>query len=316
MRIVEVPIDKIKRDVNQPRTNFDPATISNMAASIRTEGVINAVEIDRDFVIITGECRVRACKEAGFKTVPCKIMSVNPRTRFRRQVIENIHSPTMTDMDTANALDKLLKDFFVPTVGTLNSKKNRGAVEDKGYQALAKLIGKDHRWVGRYFALLESSTAFKRAVKEGIPLSFIDVINAAPKEFKKEIERKVITGEFGTRDGARMVVGAIKARPDKAKELLSKDYSGMQTAKVAQTVYKIVPDFSETPETAALAKAFEPSEEISGAANKLIVLLDKYTIADMGGFNIPRVAMALEVLHKKTIRWMQGLPTKPKLLDN
>jgi ParB family chromosome partitioning protein len=310
MEIKEIPIGKIKRDPKQPRTNFDPAAIAEMAQSILTEGVINPIEVDKSLTIVTGEMRWRASKKAGLKTIPAKIININPDVRFRRQVIENVHHNTMTEMDTAKALKKLLPTVFVDAASTKDGKLNRGAVENKGYKALGVVIGKDPRWVTRYFSFLSASPQFHKAVKKGTSLTYIDVINATPDQFKDRMEEKIIEGEFGTRDGARVVVQALKARPDKAPELLEKDYRDMQTSKIAQEVYKIVPDFSPTPMEDAIDKAFQPSEEITKAALKLKELLEKYPVTDMGPLNIPRVALALAALEREMTRWLLKSPSK------
>ncbi len=91
MKIVNVLLSKIKPDKNQPRQTIDEEHIKEISQSIVTEGVINAIEIDENNVIITGEQRWRAAKLAGLKEVPCKILKITPELRFRRQVIENLH---------------------------------------------------------------------------------------------------------------------------------------------------------------------------------------------------------------------------------
>ena len=73
-KYISIPIDKIRPDKNQPRKSFDEDALKGMAVSIKNEGVINAIEIDEKFIIITGEQRWRAAKIAGLKEVPVKII--------------------------------------------------------------------------------------------------------------------------------------------------------------------------------------------------------------------------------------------------
>ena len=77
MEIIEIEIDKIKPDKDQPRTSMDELELKEMAQSIVTQGVINPIEVDNDMVIITGERRWRAAKIAGLKVVPVKIFNLN-----------------------------------------------------------------------------------------------------------------------------------------------------------------------------------------------------------------------------------------------
>lgn len=117
MRIEEVPISSVKPDPDQPRKEFDDEYIAGLAGSIKTEGLINPIEVDENLVIITGECRYRACLLNELETVQVKINSteMTPLERFRRQLIENLHQSgsrkgtPMSVVDTALALRKFLK---------------------------------------------------------------------------------------------------------------------------------------------------------------------------------------------------------------
>ncbi len=76
-KIISIPIEKIKPDVNQPRQYIDEEDLKGMAQSIVTEGIINPIEVDKNFVIVTGERRWRAAKIAGLKSVRAMIIEVS-----------------------------------------------------------------------------------------------------------------------------------------------------------------------------------------------------------------------------------------------
>ena len=132
MNIIQKNINEIRPDTNQPRKNFPETRIREMAKSILTEGIINPIEVDKDGVIVTGEIRWRSAKEAGLKTVPVKVIDPG-KTRFRRQVVENVHHNTMTTMDTSRALSKLLSH------NKLNAVQN----SDYGEQEVLKLANEN-----------------------------------------------------------------------------------------------------------------------------------------------------------------------------
>jgi ParB family chromosome partitioning protein len=308
MQIKMVPLSKLKRDTNQPRQYFDEEKIKGMAQSIYTEGVINAVEIDKDYKIITGELRVRASKLAGLKEVPCKIISVGINQRFRRQVIENLHNSSMTDWDTAKALQKLL-DGSQATIRS--SKVHKGGLPDKGLRELSRQIGKSLSYILEKLALLNSSLEFQEAVKQNkISGTFLRAINRAPEAYKEQLEKKIIAGDFATRDNALMVVKALKIHPEKSKELLAEQYKDSEPQKISQKITKIIPNFTETPASDALAKAFEPSQEITAASLKLRDLLKKYSVADVGSFNVPRVVLALRSVYAEMENWLKKTAEK------
>jgi len=74
---LEVDLNKIQVNPNQPRTNFDSNEIKNLTISIKDLGVIQPItvrEIDSEnFEIISGERRFRASKLAGLNSIPCYV---------------------------------------------------------------------------------------------------------------------------------------------------------------------------------------------------------------------------------------------------
>src|SRR5262245_26343982 len=70
--VLQVPIESIARDARQPRQHFDPAKLQELAASIRTRGIIHPILLRRDggkYYIIAGERRWRAAQLAGLREV-------------------------------------------------------------------------------------------------------------------------------------------------------------------------------------------------------------------------------------------------------
>jgi len=81
--IQHVALDKIVRNPAQPRTQFDPATITELASSIRERGVLQPVLVRPSggaFQIVAGERRFLAAREAGLETIPA-IVRQSPTAR-------------------------------------------------------------------------------------------------------------------------------------------------------------------------------------------------------------------------------------------
>ena len=110
MEIKEIEINKIKPDKEQPRKDFDKEKLKELAETYKTQGVIQPIEIDENFVIITGERRWRAAKLAGLKKIPCKIVEgLTPEQKLERRIVENIHHEPLTDLEKAEAIKKLME---------------------------------------------------------------------------------------------------------------------------------------------------------------------------------------------------------------
>ena len=113
--VILMDIDKIRADPDQPRTEFSDEDIASTAFTIESQGIINPIEVDENFMIVTGEIRWRAAMKAGLKQVPVVIWKNGSHKRFERQVVENMHQHQLSDRDRENAIVKLWKTGQYPT---------------------------------------------------------------------------------------------------------------------------------------------------------------------------------------------------------
>lgn len=107
-----IRLDAIAPDPDQPRKQYDPAMLADLAESVRRQGIIQPIEVepvldaaDR-FIIVHGERRWRAANMAGLETIPAIIrpMRLDRATRLIRQLIENLQREDLNDMDRAAGL--------------------------------------------------------------------------------------------------------------------------------------------------------------------------------------------------------------------
>jgi len=117
--VIWVDVDTISPDPNQPRTVFNDEEIASTAFTIESQGIINPIEIDENYVIVTGEIRWRAAQKAGMKRVPCIIWEDGTDKRFERQVVENLHHHQLSDRDREAAIVKLWKTEKYPNMAVL-----------------------------------------------------------------------------------------------------------------------------------------------------------------------------------------------------
>ncbi|WRK53209.1 ParB/RepB/Spo0J family partition protein [Coprobacillaceae bacterium CR2/5/TPMF4] len=98
----QIDIEKIKANENQPRTIFDDEKIAELATSIKENGLIQPLIVrkyNRNYQIIAGERRYRACKLAGLKTVPCIIKDIDDKQMDTYAIIENIQREDLTPIE-------------------------------------------------------------------------------------------------------------------------------------------------------------------------------------------------------------------------
>ena len=93
-RLLEIPVEKIVPNPNQPRVTFDDDTIAELAQSISQVGLIQPLVVRRSgsgYELVAGERRLRACKSLGMETVTCIVEdSMQEESSAMVALIENL----------------------------------------------------------------------------------------------------------------------------------------------------------------------------------------------------------------------------------
>jgi ParB family chromosome partitioning protein len=108
----EIRLERIEPDPEQPRRTFDPDRLEELTASIRREGVLQPIAVrydaDRDvYVVVHGERRLRAARQAGLPAIPAIVRDVPQDRRLVQQLMENIVRDDLNAVDRAAALRAL-----------------------------------------------------------------------------------------------------------------------------------------------------------------------------------------------------------------
>ncbi len=109
-RLVEMELDKIIPDEDQPRRDFDQEELGKLADSIREQGVLQPIVVTREgskYKIVAGERRWRASKIAGKKTIPAIVRTIDAQKRLELSLIENIQRADLNAIEIATAYAKL-----------------------------------------------------------------------------------------------------------------------------------------------------------------------------------------------------------------
>ena len=110
-----LPISRIEPRKDQPRREFDPAAIEELAASIREYGLIQPITVrplDKGYYqIIAGERRWRASRAAGLKEVPVRILQADDKLAMEMALVENLQRENLNPMEEAAGYKKLMDDY-------------------------------------------------------------------------------------------------------------------------------------------------------------------------------------------------------------
>ncbi|MGB1686569.1 MAG: ParB/RepB/Spo0J family partition protein, partial [Pseudomonadales bacterium] len=113
--LAEVPVEFIRPGRFQPRTQFDDASIAELAESIQAQGLMQPIVLrtlgQDSYEIIAGERRWRAAQQAGMEKVPVIVRDVDDESALAMSLIENIQREDLNPLEEARALQRLIDDF-------------------------------------------------------------------------------------------------------------------------------------------------------------------------------------------------------------
>lgn len=147
----EIPLNQIHAASNYRKT-FKDKSLAELAASIRTNGVLEPILVrpnETGFEIIAGERRFRACQLAKLVTIPAVIREVADSDVLTMQIVENVQREGVPFMEEAYALKGL---------------RNEKSLDVK---EIAKLIGKSDQYVYFMLRLCEMSEDARRIAERG-----------------------------------------------------------------------------------------------------------------------------------------------------
>lgn len=149
--INEIELDKISPNPNQPRRDFDPESLRELAASIAEIGIVQPITLrkmeDDTFQIIAGERRWRASKQAGLHTIPAYIRTADDENVMEMALIENIQREDLNSVEIALAYQHLIEQY------SLTQEK------------LSERIGKNRSTITNYLRLLRLPAPIQMALQ-------------------------------------------------------------------------------------------------------------------------------------------------------
>lgn len=131
--VLDVPVDHIRVNPNQPRLEFDQDRLEELADSIKKHGLIQPVTVryigEKRFELISGERRLRASKLAGQTTIPAYIREADDEQSMSFALIENIQREDLNPLEVAMAYKRLVDEFdYTQAEVAVKVGKNRTTV--------------------------------------------------------------------------------------------------------------------------------------------------------------------------------------------
>ena len=222
----EIEIALIDNNIDQPRKNFDPTALKELADSIKTYGVIQPILVvpknDR-YMIVAGERRFRASKLAGLKKIPAVVREYTEQQVQEISLLENIQREDLNPIETAKAMKELLSNY--------------GWTQEE----LADRLGKSRPVVANFIRLLTLCPEVIALIESG-KLSAghaRSLVVVTDPQVQLKLAKEAITKKITVRDMEKAVKDLNNPKPKKEKEQLSlemKDLIGTMQRKFSTKV--------------------------------------------------------------------------------
>jgi ParB family chromosome partitioning protein len=211
--ISKIPVDLIDPNPFQPRTVFEPEALEELKKSILANGLIQPVTVRKvpggRYQLISGERRLRACREIGFKEIPAYAIVVeSDETMLAMALIENIQRERLNPIEIGLAYKRLMDECHLTQ------------------EQIAETVGKDRTTVANSIRLLKLPDEIKNSlIKEEISMGHARaLINLPNPKMQLHALFKIKEGNLSVRKVEQLV-----------KKLLLEEDGGASTEKSSKT---------------------------------------------------------------------------------
>ena len=196
-----LPITDVENYSGQPRKNFDPESLAQLADSIRQHGILQPLTVRKldsgYYQIIAGERRWRAARMAGLDTVPVIIVEADDKTATELAMIENLQREDLNPMEEAAGYRTLI-DLYSMT-----------------QEEVSKRVGRSRSAVANSLRLLDLSEAVRVFVEEGrLTAGHARALIPLPPDVQEQAAREVMEGGLSVRQTERLAKQKMAARKE------------------------------------------------------------------------------------------------------
>ncbi len=185
--VLEVKLEDIYPNPSQPRKVFDPKALDELASSIKVNGVIMPIVLNKDekgkYMIIAGERRFRATKMVGLETIPAIIKDYDDRKIQEISLIENLQREDLNPIESATAMKQLMDDY--------------GLTQEE----LSERIGKSRSAIANTLRLLSLDAQVIKMVSDGkLSQGHARALVTLPIDAQIKIAKKSVSDGMSVRD--------------------------------------------------------------------------------------------------------------------
>lgn len=200
--IIELDIDSIESNKEQPRKTFEKESLEELVNSIRLYGILQPIVVrkkDNKYEIIAGERRWRAAKEANLEKVPCIIKEADDTQALKLALIENIQRENLNPIEEAYAYKTLIDEYNLTQ------------------EEVAQALGKSRSYIANTLRLLNLDEEIIDYISQGKITSGHGkaLLGVKSKKDRLELAKEIVEKNLNVREAEKM---ASKISSKKSKE--------------------------------------------------------------------------------------------------
>ena len=207
----EININEISVNPFQPRSNFNNTSLQELIVSIKNIGIIQPITVrkteNNNYQLISGERRLRACKEIGLKNIPAFVREANDQDSLEMALVENIHRQDLDAIEIAISYQRLIEEINLTQ------------------EELSDKIGKNRTTISNYLRLLKLDPIIQSGIRDG----FISMghgrslINVNSNKNQLNIYKKIISKNLSVRN-TELLVRDLKGKPSKVTSKIKEKF--------------------------------------------------------------------------------------------
>lgn len=219
--VMDLPVSDIRPNPHQPRRDFDETALAELAASLKSTGLIQPIivkKVDGTFELIAGERRLRAAKLAGLEVIPAILREADSFTQAQMALIENIQRRDLNPVDRAQAYDALLKQL-----GLTQSE-------------LAGRLGEDRSTIANYLRLMDLDGPVANMLRDGrLSLGHAKLLASVTiHEEQNRLANLVLSQDLSVRNLERLISSGPQAEINRPKRTPSNHLQDLERALTRQ----------------------------------------------------------------------------------
>jgi len=209
----ELPVGKMQAGKYQPRTRMDEGGLQELAASIKTQGIMQPIlvrPVGKDkYEIIAGERRFRAAQLAGLEVLPVLVRDVDDQAAAAMALIENMQREDLNPLEEAQGIHRLITDFSFT------------------HEQAATAVGRSRSAVSNLLRLMNLASPVQTMLMAGdIDMGHARALLAVDAANQINLANMVVAKRLSVRETEKLVTKTLEELQASPKEARAKEKSG------------------------------------------------------------------------------------------